>query len=322
MTAVYRGIACGLVLIWASRLEGAEPPVTALAFAPGGQSLVVGSSKGIEVRSWPDLAPQRRLPTQLRQVHDLAFSPDGKVLAAVGGKPAESGEIERFSWPEGQLVAHDAPHDDLIHAVAWRDDGLAFATASADGLVLIHASAGGDPTPLEGHSRGVLAVAFVEKAVVTAGLDQSVRVWEPDTGGLIRALNNHTGPVVGLAVRPGQAKGAPPMVASIGLDRTARLWQPTIGRLVRLARLESPPLAVAWGARGDMLAVSCADGKVRLIDPETVKTTRVLPAMTGWAHSLAIAPGENGNALAVGGEDGRVVRINNQQSRIKEFRED
>jgi hypothetical protein len=46
---------------------------------------------------------------------------------------------------------------------------------------------------------------------------------------------------------------------------------------------------------------------VRLIDADTVETIGDLPALDGWAHSLAAAP--DGRALAVGGEDGRVVRL-------------
>jgi hypothetical protein len=49
------------------------------------------------------------------------------------------------------------------------------------------------------------------------------------------------------------------------------------------------------------------DGHVRLIDPETVTTTRTVRAMEGWAHSMAATP--EGDALAVGGEGGRIIRL-------------
>ncbi|MGE3817991.1 MAG: WD40 repeat domain-containing protein [Isosphaeraceae bacterium] len=317
MILIPRALACGIVLVGlSSATSGNEPPVTALTFAPDGRSLIVGSSRGIEVRAWPNLSRSRTIPTRLRQVHDLAISPAGDVLIAVGGGPGESGEVERFHWPEGASMGHLAPHDDQIHAVAWRGDGQAIVTASVDGLALVHTFDGGDPIPLEGHSRGVLAAAFLGTTVVTAGLDQSVRVWDAGSGGLVRALNNHTGPVVGLAVRPHAPEGAPPLIATIGLDRTARLWQPTIGRLVRLARLDSPPLAVTWASRGTLLAVACADGSVRLIDPETVTILRTLPALQGWAHSLAASP--SGDALAVGGEGGAIVRLENLEAAIRE----
>jgi WD40 repeat protein len=237
-------------------------------------------------------------------------------LAAAGGAPGESGEVERFTWPEGIMTRDDASHADLVHAVAWRDDGAAFATAGADGLVLVHWSDGREPPrSLEGHSRAVLAAGFVGRTLVTAGLDQSVRVWDVEAGRVLRSLNNHTAAVVGLAVRPDSPGAGLPMAATVGSDRTCRLWQPTIGRMVRLARLPSPPLAVAWVSRGTStststalaIAVACADGHVRLIDPESVESLGDLPALEGWAYSLAPAPG--GGALAVGGEKGQLVRL-------------
>jgi WD40 repeat protein len=97
------------------------------------------------------------------------------------------------------------------------------------------------------------------------------------------------------------------MVVSIGADRTVRLWQPTIGRMVRLSRLESPPLAVTWTNSGVWIAAACADGHVRLIDPDTVGIRRDVRVLDGRAHSLASAP--DGRALVVGGEAGRLVRI-------------
>ena len=135
----------------------------------------------------------------------------------------------------------------MVQAIAWREDGLVFATAAADGLVLVHPADGREPPRLlEGHSRAVLAAGFVGHTLVTAGLDQAVRVWDVETGRILRSLSNRTAGVVGLAVRPGSPANAPPMVATVGSDRTCRLWQPTIGRMVRLARLPSPPLAVSW----------------------------------------------------------------------------
>jgi WD40 repeat protein len=286
------------------RFSSPRPPITALAFAPDGKSVLVGSQAGLEVRSWPALEKLRSLPTALAHVHDLAFSPDGKALAAVGGAPARRGTVELYSWPEGKLLRRASPSKDLLLAAAWRADSRALLTAGADSVARTL-----DPVTLketksfEGHSRGVLAAAYLPGGaeLVTAGLDESLRVWDADAGTLLRTLSNHTRPVLGLSVRPGDEK--PPMIASAGEDRTLRLWQPTVGRLVRFARLKSVPLAVAWSGDGKALLAACKDGRLRVLDPDTMDVLRELAVIDGVAHSLAVGP--DGSAL-VGGQGGQL----------------
>ena len=209
---------CLLALLPAPGGRASEPPVTALAFAPDGRSVLAGSQAGLVVRSWPDLKPVRKLPTTLSHIHDLAFSPRGDVLAAGGGSPAESGAVELFRWPEGTRFYHDEPHDDLVYALAWKDDGSAWASASLDRTVQVHAPGGETVRALEGHSRGVLGLCYLPdgRSLVSAGIDQSLRVWDAESGRPLRRLENHTGPVPGLALRPSRPDGGPPMVVSIG----------------------------------------------------------------------------------------------------------
>jgi WD40 repeat protein len=292
------------------------PPITALAIAPDGKSVLAGSQAGLRQLSWPELKSQGALKTALPHVHDLAFSPRGDRLAVAGGAPAEAGMIEVFSWPDGKLIYRAEPQADLIYAVAWSPDGRRLATASYDHSVnILEASFGKRLRKLEGHSRGVLAVCYLPdgKALVSAGADNSLRVWDAETGRAVRTLDNHTATVHDLAVRPGQSSDALPMVASASDDRTVRLWQPTTGRMVRFAKLSSPPLAVAWSADGKRLAASCVDGHVRVLDPDTLEVTD-LPALDGRAHAVAADPA-NGGLFAVSGEGGRVKALKVSDSR-------
>ncbi len=287
-----------------------SPPVTAVAFAPDGKSVVVGSQSGVEVLSWPDLKPVRKLGGKLPHVHDLAFSPKGDVLAAAGGAPAEEGAVEFFAWPRGDLLRREPAHADVVHAVTWSADGRLWATASADRTCRVHDAATAKLIrAFEGHSRPVLALCFTPdgKHVVSAGVDQSLRVWDARTGREVRALENHTGPVHALAVRPAPAGEAPPTVASASADRTVRLWQPTTGRMVRFARLPSAPLCLAWTADGTRLLAGCADGRLRGIDPDTAEVCVDEAGLDGRPHALAVSP--RGDAVLLGGENGRLRRL-------------
>jgi len=295
--------------VFTSATFGAAPPITAAAFSPDGRSVVIGSQQGLAVHSWPDLRPQKTITTGRMHIHGLTFSPDGKTLAAVGGAPGENGVAELLSWPEGRLLSRVEPHSDLVYDFAWRQDG-SWASASIDGLVQVFDGQGQLLHKLSGHSRGVLAVVVLQdgKTLCTASIDHSIRVWDLETGRPLRNMNQHTGPVVGLAVRPGTTETAQmPMMASIAEDRTARIWQPTIGRLVRFARLTSPPLTVAWTPDGQRLVVACRDGHVRTLDPDSAEVVSDQKAIDGWAYTLAISPASD--ACIVGGAGGQLRRV-------------
>jgi WD40 repeat protein len=98
-----------------------------------------------------------------------------------------------------------------------------------------------------------------------------------------------------------------PMVASAAADRTIRFWQPTIGRMVRYIRLDAEPLEIAWLNDGTQLVAACVDGRIRVINADEVKVIRTLPAIEGWAYSIAVH--SSGGSIAVAGTNGQIRHI-------------
>ena len=72
-------------------LWGQIPPITDIAFAPDGKSLISCSQKGLQVFSWPELKLQKTVRVSFANLHCLEFSPNGKRLAIGGGNPSEEG---------------------------------------------------------------------------------------------------------------------------------------------------------------------------------------------------------------------------------------
>ena len=284
-----------------------EPPITAVAFA-NGKSVVAVSQSGLHVFSWPELKRQRTIETSAPNLHCVAFSPNGKYLAVGGGYPSEKGIVEVFSWPSGFSETTLHVHYDSVRSVTWPNDAK-LLTASIDREIKLWDLESKDKALLtyKGHSRSVDAVCLLKegKTLVSAGVDQSVRVWDLESAELVRSLNQHTGVVHALALRP--AEDGLPMVASAAGDRTIRFWQPTIGRMVRYVRLEAEPLNIAWVNDGSAIVAACVDGRVRVIDPEDVKVREILPAIDGWAYAIAVHPTDG--SVAVGGANGQIQRI-------------
>jgi WD40 repeat protein len=305
--------ASACLLLWTilSHAAAAEPPITALAFAPDGQSVVAASQAGLQLLNWPDLAIERKIELDASNVHCLAFSPSegqtGYQLAVGGGAPAVTGSVEIFSWPETVSQQMWSRHEDSIMALAWRSDSE-LVTASLDrGVHLWDLNTNETLRAFQGHSRGVIALSVLPdlKTMVSAGEDQSLRVWDLDSGELVRSLNQHTSTVHALALRPGE--GGLPMVASAAGDRTIRFWQPTIGRMVRFIRLDAEPLNIAWLNDGSRIAAACVDGRVRVIDADNVTVTETMSAIEGWAYAIAVHPTDG--SLLVGGAGGQLQRL-------------
>ncbi|WP_153556751.1 WD40 repeat domain-containing protein [Roseimaritima sediminicola] len=301
-------IVLGLTVALSVAATATEPPITAVTFTPDGQAVVAVSQAGMQVCSWPDLKRQRTSKASVPNLHCAAFSPDGQHLAIGGGYPAEDGSVELRSWPAGTPTAKLGDHDDSVRAVVWLDSSR-LLSASADRQIRLWDM----KTPrelvrvLQSHSRSVDALCLLEdgKTLVSAGVDQSVRVWDLETGALVRSMNQHTQGVHDLALRPGE--GGLPMVASAAGDRTIRFWQPTIGRMVRYVRLDAMPMDIAWRSDGSQIVAACADGRIRVVDPEEVKVTETLDAIDGWAYAVAVHPHQN--RVVVGGSDGQLKKV-------------
>ena len=293
------------VLITSLSVVANEPPITALAFTPEAKQVVAVSQSGIHVYSWPELDHKRAIRTSALNLHCLAFSPHEKYLAGGGGAPSEEGVVEVFSWPEGEPVTRFDSHKDSVRSVIWQDNGR-LLTASIDREIkLWHLEKETNSIlTLKGHSRSVDAICLIGngQTLVSTGADQSLRVWDMESGTLIRSMNQHTKPVNALELRP--VRDGLPMVASAARDRTIRFWQPTIGRMVRYIRLDSEPLNIAWTNDGDRVLATCVDGRVRIIDPVEVTVTQDLPAINGWAYAIAMHPHDR--SAAIGGINGQI----------------
>lgn len=309
----------GLVIGWLTSLViaksgmGAEPPITAVTLTPDGREVLIGSQAGVELRTWPEMGMVAKVATGLEHVHDLAFAPDGKTLAVAGGTPGESGTVELWDWAGRQKVWSIGSHDDVVYRVAWSPDGERIASAGGDGICQVSGRAdGGLVVNFSGHSGPVLSVRYLDAmTLASAGVDQTVRLWDGADGKLRRTLDNHVGVVNDIALGPVGADGIRDRIITIGEDRTVRLWQPRIGRMVRFTKLDVPPRCIGWPKDGHMVFVGGEDGVVHQFDiDDGLKVIGQMEGGIGRIHEMMLDP--RGDRMLVAGERGfKVIPIAN-----------
>lgn len=173
-------------------LEGPQPPITAIAFAPDSSKLASGGFLGDDVWVWnvADGEPALLIPEAAGggAIEGLAWHPAGKLLAvsgidymATGGNDGKTG-----IWNvEGRHTVAWVPGGGS--AIAYHPRGHHLAIASLVQTVRVWDVSGKDPAPaleLIGHLDAVTCLAYSPdgKLLATGGDDHSVRLWDADTG--------------------------------------------------------------------------------------------------------------------------------------------
>src|SRR5262249_25608446 len=121
-------------------------------------------------------------------IRSVAFSPDGRYLAAATGtwtQQDDPSETCLFDVATGQELARMKGHTALTYHVRFSPDGKTLATTSKDNTVrLWDVPSGNARATLRGHARPARGMAFLpDGTLVTAGWDRTVRFWDVATGG-------------------------------------------------------------------------------------------------------------------------------------------
>ena len=153
-----------------------------------------------------------------------------------------------------------------------------------------------------GHSSRVNCAVFGPKGrwLATGAADNSIRLWDTESGLELRALQGHSNWIRSLAVsRSGE------QLASGSNDRTIKLWNASSGREVVTLTGHSAPIESLLFMPDDKLIVSgSADQTVKVWDGGSGRLTHTLSGHTATVGALAISP--DGKYLASGAADGSI----------------
>ena len=282
--------------------------IGALAYSPDGKLLALGTYKEVRLVDPATNAVVATLKGHTEEVRAVAFSRDGKLLAAAGGWPAQSGEVKIWDMAQRTELRTIKGHSDCIYGVAFAPDGKSIATSSYDKLIkLWDVATGAQIRTLKDHIDAVYALAFTPdgKRLVSGGADRTVKIWDVASGERLYTLSE---PIDGLNTIALDPSGK--FVAAGGLDKTIRIWSlgEKSGTLVNsLIAHEDAILKLAYSPDGKLLVSSAADKTVKVFKADDLTEVKTY-AQPDWVLSLDVAP--DGARFAAGRYDGSLAFYN------------
>ncbi|MFQ3662463.1 MAG: hypothetical protein SNJ69_08725 [Chloroflexaceae bacterium] len=241
--------------------NGHDDRVTAIAFAPDGQTLASTSLDGT-VRLWRCAGHGH--PVALALLRDgndpllsVAFSPDGTLIAS-GGADRAVRIWRAFDRVRLQTLKG---HGGGVEALAFSPDGAMLAAGSRGRVARMWSTRAWQALHvLEDHEGAVESLAFSPDGatLATGAADHQVRLWDARDGNRLRTLQGHSGPIVGVAFGPDGAT-----LATVAEDERLIAWRVADGAPVtNLRALGTRATALAVGPCGERLAVGTSDGSL------------------------------------------------------------
>lgn len=263
-------------------LTGHTAIVQALFFGPN--QTLISASDDKTVITW-DANPGWRLvgrigPPQdnpldvskspfISRVLAVAFSHDGRLLATGGGDPSRSGELLIWNVEKRELVRKiEDAHSDTVFAVEFSRD---------------------------------------DKQLLSGAADKFAKLFDVETGKLIRSFEGHTHHVLDVAWKADGSR-----IATAGADNAIKIWNVETGEQQRtISNYAKQVTSIQYIGVTDNLASGSGDKTVKFHRAGDGGNYRGFGGMTDYVYAVAVSRDES--IVAAGGEDG-VLRIWNGQN--------
>jgi dipeptidyl aminopeptidase/acylaminoacyl peptidase len=244
-----------------ARSLGPALPGMVAAFSPDGALLAAGDISTVTLCDVTSDEPRQTFQTSGGGTRALAFSRDGRLLAAASEQDvivwqigADHEQVARFRTPG-------------VFSLAFTPDGLAVAAGEKLGAIrLWDLSTGRQRLAIQAHDREITSLVFSNDGRVlvsaSASGEKMARLWDVATGREFATLRGHSAPAHSLAFAPGKA-----IVATAGLNGTVRLWDVRTGQEKAAQEgLGAGALVLAFSPDGRTIATAGMDQEVWLLD--------------------------------------------------------
>jgi WD40 repeat protein len=170
-----------------------------IAFSPDSATLAsVGGDHTISLWDPKSGSLLKQLTGHLNPIRQVAFSPDGTKVAS-----ASFHGVRTWGRKTGkQLSVTKTPE---TASIAYSPNGSRLATAAGRNITLLDCSKSvprKPPISLKGHMNTVAWIAYSPDGskLASASLDSTARIWDAETGNLLRTFKGHTGKVLSVAL--------------------------------------------------------------------------------------------------------------------------
>lgn len=277
-------------------------PLTAIAFSPDGQQLLVGGYHEISVWNPADGQLIKRIGNIGQRVFNISYSPDGKLIAVADGTPGRFGEVRILKAEDGSVAQVVAMTSDVAYDAQFSPTGDRLATAAADGTIRIFNVADWkEQLTITSHSDWVMAVAWSDDGtkLASGSRDKTSKVFDAKTGDLVVTFAQHNAAVKGVFWHPENNK-----IFSSGSDNQVRRWELNEAKQAGNSGFGDEVYKLVPGGKEFFYAAS-ADKTVRQFKRADGGQAKQFAGMTDGALSAAYH--EATNRVAASGFDGRVI---------------
>ena len=264
-------------------INGCQDAVNALAFAPGEQYLLASAGSRITVFDRTGLAPVKTFELDAGVIaYSAAFSPDGKTVAAGDGNNLVSlwnadGGLDGTVEPKKKSDETVLAESPLTRARICSIPNNRLEVRYPDGRINV----------LVGHEGKINAAIFLGLTgkIATCSNDTTVRIWDADTGAMLRVLRGHSRYVSTMAADPGGS-----ILASASWDGVVKLWNVSIGQEIRsIAAHDEAITGLAFSRDGKRLLTSSSDSTAKLWQTDGTLLYKMV-GHTAQINAIAFSP--------------------------------